>query len=192
MYNFVTGSFMSVNEMIRQRRSIREFINTPVEKEKIMSCLEAARLAPSASNSQPWKFIVVDDTALILRLCDEAFSILHRFNMFCKTAPVLVVIVAERPRFITRIGGFIQKIQYNLVDIGIAGEHFVLQAEELGLGTCWIGWFNEKGVKSTLGIPVDKHIAMLIAVGYYDHDQAPSKQKRKPLNKIVSFNSYKS
>jgi nitroreductase len=181
---------MTVNEMIKQRRSIRQFLNTPVEKEKIMSCLEAARLAPSASNSQPWKFIVVDDTALIQRLCDEAFSVMHRFNMFCKTAPVLIVLVADRSRFINRIGGLIQKIQYYLVDTGIAGEHFVLQATELGLGTCWIGWFNEKGIKSTLGIPADKHVAALIAVGYYDQDKAQRKQKRKPLNKIVSFNSY--
>jgi nitroreductase len=181
---------MSVHDMIKQRRSIREFLDTPLEKEKIMLCLEAARLAPSASNSQPWKFIVVDDDTLKNRLCDEAFTGLYRFNMFCKTAPVLIVLVAEQSGVITRIGGLIRNIRYNLVDIGIAGEHFVLQAEELGLGTCWIGWFNEKGVKLTLDIPAGKHVGMLIAVGYYNHNKSITGQRRKPVDKIATFNSY--
>jgi nitroreductase len=110
--------------------------------------------------------------------------------MFCKTTPVLVVLVAEQSGVITRIGGLIRNIRYNLVDIGIAGEHFVLQAEELGLGTCWIGWFNEKGVKSTLDIPTGKHISMLIAIGYYNHNKSITRQRRKPVDKIVTFNSY--
>ena len=181
---------MSVHDMIKQRRSIREFLDTPVEKEKIMLCVEAARLAPSASNSQPWKFVIVDDVPLKNRLCDEAFTVLYRFNMFCKTAPVMVVLVAEQSRLITRLGGRIRQLPYNLVDTGIAGEHFVLQAEELGLGTCWIGWFNEKGVKSTLDIPSGKQVSMLIAVGYYDQGKVLSSQQRKPVDKIVSFNSY--
>ena len=181
---------MSVHDIITRRRSIRDFLDTPIEKEKIMLCLEAARLAPSASNSQPWKFIVVDDKALKNRLCDAAFGGLFWFNDFCKTAPVIIVLIAEHSRFITRIGGLIKDIQYNLVDIGIAGEHFVLQAEELGLGTCWIGWFNENGVKSTLAIPDNKRVAMLIATGYYKQSEPGKKQEREPVEKIVSFNMY--
>lgn len=155
-----------------------------------MLCLDAARLAPSASNSQPWKFIIVDDETLKNRLCDEAFAGLYRFNMFCKTAPVIIALVAEQTMFVTRLGGLIRNIQYNLVDIGIAGEHFVLQAEELGLGTCWIGWFNDIKVKSILNIPSNKNVSVLIAVGYYDRSKVTSKQKRKPADKIISFNKY--
>ena len=181
---------MTVHEIITRRRSIRDFLDIPIEKDKLMLCLEAARLAPSASNSQPWKFIVVDDKALKNSLCDAAFGGLFWFNSFCKTAPIIVVLIAEQSRFITRIGGYIKDIHYNLVDIGIAGEHFVLQAEELGLGTCWIGWFNENRVKSTLAIPENKRVAMLIAVGYSKQDKISTKQIREPVERIVSFNTY--
>jgi nitroreductase len=181
---------MTVHETITRRRSIRDFLDTPIEKDKLMLCLEAARLAPSASNSQPWKFIVVNDKTLKNNLCDVAFGGLYRFNSFCKTAPVIVVLIAEQSKFITRIGGLIKDIKYNLVDIGIAGEHFVLQAEELGLGTCWIGWFNEKGVKATLAIPEKKRVAMLIAAGYSRQDEISTKQIREPVERIVSFNTY--
>ncbi len=80
--------------------------------------------------------------------------------------------------------------KFYLIDIGIAGEHFVLQAEELGLGTCWIGWFNESAVKSVLNIPRDKRIDILIALGYYDREKLGSEHGREPMDKIASFNSY--
>jgi len=80
--------------------------------------------------------------------------------------------------------------KYYLIDIGIAVEHFVLQAEDLGLGTCWIGWFNEGAVKSILNIPKHKKIDILIALGYYDREKLGSEHGREPIDKIVSFNSY--
>ncbi len=144
---------MALLDLIRQRKSVRDFLDRPVEREKIMMCLEAARLAPSASNSQPWRFIVVDDRQLKNKLCDAAFGGIYSINSFCKTASVIVVVISEKSKFLTRIGGMFRGTKYYLIDIGIAIEHFVLQAEDLGLGTCWIGWFNERAVKSVLNIP---------------------------------------
>ena len=181
---------MTLLELIKHRKSIRGFTNRPVEREKIMMCLEAARLAPSACNSQPWKFIVVDQSKLKNKLCNAVLSGIYSMNSFCKTAPVIVVVISEKSKFLARIGGMFRGTKYYLIDIGIACEHFVLEAEELGLGTCWIGWFNEEAVKSILNIPQNKKIDILIALGYPDWDKVPSEDSREPLDKIASFNSY--
>ncbi len=181
---------MALLDLIRQRKSVRDYLNRPVEREKIMMCLEAARLAPSACNSQPWRFIVVDDRQLKNKLCRAAFSGIYSVNSFCKKAPVIVVIVSEKSKFLARIGGMFRGTKYYLIDIGIAGEHFVLQAEDLGLGTCWIGWFNEGAVKSILNIPRHKKIDVLITLGYYDRGKLGSEHGREPIDKIASFNSY--
>ncbi len=181
---------MALLDLIKQRKSVRRFLDRPVEREKIMMCLEAARAAPSACNSQPWRFIVVDDPELKNRLCERAFRGLYFINAFCKKAPVIVVIISEKGRFLARIGGMFRGTRYYLIDIGIAGEHLVLQAEEMGLGTCWIGWFNESAVKKALSIPKDKKIDVLIALGYYDKKKVKSTHDREPLEKIASFNAY--
>jgi len=139
---------MILLDLLKHRKSVRKFLGRPVEREKIMMCLEAARLAPSACNSQPWRFIVVDDERLKNKLCGAAFSGIYSINSFCKMAPVIVVVISEKFR----------GTKYYLIDIGIAVEHFVLQAEDLGLGTCWIGWFNERAVKSILDVPQNKKI----------------------------------
>jgi len=181
---------MALLDLIKHRKSIRDFLDRPVAREKIMTCLEAARLAPSASNSQPWRFIVVDDKELKNKLCAAAFRGVYFINSFCRTAPVIVVVISERSKFLARIGGMFRGTQYYLIDIGVAVEHFVLEAEDLNLGTCWIGWFNERGVKSVLGIPQDKKIDILIALGYYDRKKLGTRHGREPMNKIASFNSY--
>lgn len=181
---------MALLDLLKHRKSVRDFLDKPVEREKIMMCLEAARVAPSTCNSQPWKFIIVDDRELKNKLCRTAFSGIYRMNSFCKTAPVVVVVISEKSKFLARIGGFFRGIKYYLIDIGIACEHFVLQAEELGLGTCWIGWFDERAVKSILNVPRSKKIDILIALGYYDREKLGPEHSREPIDKIASFNSY--
>ena len=181
---------MALLDLLKHRKSIRDFLDRPVERKKIMMCLEAARLAPSACNSQPWKFIVVDDRQLKDKLGDAAFRGIYSMNSFCKMAPVMVVVVSERSKFLARIGGMFRGTKYYLIDIGVAIEHFVLQAEDLGLGTCWIGWFNERAAKSVLEIPHRKKIDILIALGYYDREETRSEHSREPIDKIASFNSY--
>ena len=181
---------MPLIDLLKQRRSTRNFLDIPVEREKIMTCLEAARLAPSASNSQPWSFLVVDDPGLKVELCKKAFGGPYIINSFCKKAPVILVVISEQSKFLTRIAATFRGTFFYLIDIGIAVEHFVLQAEELGLGTCWIGWFNEKSVKKTLSIPDNKKVDILVAVGYRDSSKQLGEYKRENLDNIVAFNQY--
>jgi nitroreductase len=89
-----------------------------------------------------------------------------------------------------RIGGMFRGTEFHLIDVGIACEHFVLQATDLGLGTCFIGWFDEGAVKAVLNVPQQKKIDILIALGYYDPAKISSGHDREPLDKIASFNSY--
>lgn len=178
---------MDFLELAKKRKSTRSYSSRPVAREVIERCLEAARMAPSACNSQPWSFIVIDDEGLKNRVASAAFSVPYTLNSFAKNAPILVVVVTERSKYITKLAGYFRGIQYSLVDIGIACEHLVLQAEEEGLGTCWLGWFNEKKVKKILGIPKRKKIDIMISIGYPEKDE-PKERVRKPLDKIRRFN----
>ena len=179
-----------LQELIRNRRSIRRFIDKPVEREKILACLEAARLAPSAENVQPWRFIVIDNPEIKEKFSKEAFSGIYFPSKFASKAPVIIVILARLDIIANRIGKQIQGINYYLIDIGIAGEHIVLQAQELGLGTCWIGWFNIRKVRKFFKIPKKYKIVSLIAMGYYEKKSLREK-KRKKLEEIVCFNEFR-
>ncbi len=181
---------MSVKEIIAQRRSVRRYLDKPVEREKILTCLEAARLAPSADNVQPWRFLVIDDPELKDKLSKNVFSGIYSVSKFAAKAPVLIVILARLDILANRIGKQIQGVNFYLIDTGIAGEHIVLQAEELGLGTCWIGWFNSRKARKVLGIPKKYKIVSLLSMGYYE--KKPSREKkRKNLEDIAWFNKIK-
>lgn len=178
---------MSVKEVIQQRRSVRRYLDKSVEREKILACLEAARLAPSADNVQPWRFLVIDDPELKEKFAKKVFSGIYSISKFAAKAPVLILILARLDIIANRIGNQIQGVNFYLIDIGIAGEHIVLQAEELGLGTCWIGWFNSRSVRKILGIPRKYKIVALLTMGYYE--KKPSREKkRKSLEEIAWFN----
>ena len=176
-------------DLAKSRQSVRAYISKPVEKEKIIRCLEAARLAPSACNSQPWKFIVVDDPELKNTIADATNNRALPLNHFTKQATVHVVIVREKSKITSKLGGMIRNKTYALMDIGIAAEHFCLQAETEGLGTCILGWFDEKKVKELLNIPKNKRAELIITVGYPASDEKREK-KRKDLEDIYSYNSY--
>jgi len=179
---------MTFLDLVKRRRSVRKYSAKPVPREVITRCIEAARLAPSACNSQPWHFIVVDDQELRKRVAQAAFSGAYSMNSFAGDAPVLVVTVRDKSGYFATLGEFFRGVQYNLIDIGIACEHFVLQAEEDGVGTCWLGWFNEKAVKKILGIPKDKKADIIISMGYPE-DGEPRDKIRKPTEEISSFNA---
>lgn len=153
-------------DLARRRQSTRRYLDTPVPRDVIDRCIEAARLAPSACNSQPWRFIVVDSDPLRGRLAQAAFSGIYAMNRFAAQAGVLIVVVTERSRYIARLGGMLRGIQYSLVDIGIAAEHIALQAAEEGLGTCWLGWFDEKAVKNSLGLARNARIDIMLSLGH--------------------------
>lgn len=182
---------MSLLELIKKRQSDRAYSDKPVEKEKIIACLEAARLAPSASNSQPWTFIVVNEPELKEKVANKTFGPLKSFNKFVPQAPVIVAIVMERAKLITEAGGRLKKKEYPLIDIGIAAEHFCLQATELGLGTCMLGWFDEKEIKDLLHVPENKNIPLLITLGYQPQDFRQRVKVRKGFDAVVKWGSYK-
>lgn len=182
---------MDFNALIRQRQSVRKYSNQPVEKEKITKLTEAVQLAPSASNSQPWKLIIVDDPGLKNRVARATFSKAIAFNKFAVQAPVLAVLVIEKARLITRIGGRIKNQEYPQYDIGIAAGHFCLQAADLGLGTCMIGWFNEKKIRQLLNIPKKRKIGLVITLGYPPEDYQIRTKIRKPAEEVLRFNSYR-
>jgi nitroreductase len=176
---------MKFLELAQARQSVREYLQRDVEREKINRCLEAARLAPSACNAQPWSFIVVDDPTLRTRFAQEAFG--ESFNKFACKAPTFVVVVAERPNIRSQIGGMLKNIPYYLMDIGMAVEHFCLQATEEGLGSCIMGWFNEKAIKKRLKIGMNRRVSLVLAIGYPANEQIRVKN-RKSLNEIVQYN----
>lgn len=177
---------MEFSELIQKRQSDRKYAPRPVAREHILKCLEAARLAPSACNSQPWKFIVVDDRTRLVEMSDAAIGL--GMNKFTVQVPVLVAVVQEPMNLSAKAGALAKNKDYSMMDLGMAVEHFCLQAAELGLGTCIMGWFDEKRIKKLLGVPRSRRIQLLISLGYPD---APTRQKiRKPLEEISSWNEY--
>ncbi|RJR30553.1 MAG: NAD(P)H nitroreductase [Candidatus Latescibacterota bacterium] len=169
--------------LVKSRRSIRRYRPDPVPRELVETCLEAARHAPTASNRQGWRFYVAEGD-LKDRIARECLGGVVR-NAFAKTAPAIVAVAMKLHLVTNRIGGRIKGIDYHVLDAGIAGEHFVLQAAELGLGTCWIGWFDKKAVRRILGIPASWDVPALITLGY--PDEAPRPKTRKPLGEIAVF-----
>ena len=176
-------------DLVRQRQSCRAFLPKDVPRDLILKCVEAARLSPSACNSQPWHFVIADEPDLVKRLADSVFSGIYAMNAHAKTAPVLVAVVRERSATTAAFGGFFRGTKFNLIDTGIAAEHFCLQAAELGLSTCWLGWFDETKAKMILRIPWNKKIDCLISLGY--PADTPREKSRKPLNEIHDFGVFR-
>jgi nitroreductase len=176
--------------LVKERYSVRRYSNKPVQREKIERCIEAARLAPSTCNSQPWRFIVVEDTKLKEAIARETYSKVLSFNSFSKGAPVLIIVISERKNISAKIAGIIKKRDFSLIDIGIAAEHICLQAVEEGLGTCMLGWFDEEAVKKLLNIPKQKRIELIITLGYPDESVKKKSKKRKDIDCIRSYNCY--
>lgn len=158
----------------------------PVSREDILKCLEAARMAPSACNSQPWKFIVVDEKEKLMEMADAAEGL--GMNKFTRGVPVMVAVVLEKMNATARLGSLLKHKDYSMLDLGMAVEHFCLQAADLGLGTCIMGWFDEKRIARLLGVPRRKRIPLIISLGYPEN---PTRRKvRKPVEEMSSWNSY--
>jgi nitroreductase len=178
---------MDFLDLAKKRCSVRKYDSRQIKREDINKCLEAARLAPSACNSQPWYFIIVDDPQLKDKVAAAMLSGIYAGNNFITAAPVLVVVVTEKAKWLTRVANFLRDTKMYLIDIGIACEHFILQAAELGIGTCWLGWFNEKAVRKVMAIPKNKRIDIVIAMGYPAADFIPPEKNRKQLEEISSY-----
>lgn len=177
---------MDFERLILTRQSDRRYMPDPVSREDVLKCLEAARMSPSACNSQPWKFIVVDDKAKLAEMADAAEGL--GMNKFTRDVPVMVAVVLEKMNATARLGSLLKHKDYSMLDLGMAVEHFCLQAADLGLGTCIMGWFDEKRIARLLGVPRGKRIPLIISLGYPEN---PTRRKvRKPVEEMSSWNSY--
>ncbi len=181
---------MELIDALRNRRSVRAYQDRPVEREMLEELAEAVRISPSASNQQPWRLVLVDDPGLKDEVAGATFGKAIGFNRFTKGAPVIAVVVIEPPRALNRVGAVLQGREYPLIDIGIAAAHLALRAADLGLGTCLVGWFDERRVKALLGIPRSRRIGLLATVGYPAVGAAQGNGKRKPMDEVRSYNRY--
>lgn len=175
-------------ELILSRQSDRKYSDKPVEKEIIDRILEAGRMAPSACNAQPWKFIVVTGPKLIEKIGEAASAKLIGMNTFVAQAPVILVVVREKPNFSAKVGATIKNKDYSLIDIGIASENICLQARAEGIGSCLIGWFDERMIRKLLAIPRTKRVELIITLGYSQSELR--EKKRKPSDVTISYNKY--
>jgi len=184
---------MDINEVFRRRRSVRSYSNQPVPEEAISRCLEAARLAPSWRNGQPWHFIVVRDLETIQKLMRTS-SLAGAANLWLKDAPVVLVACAE-----PRVSGDKDDQPYYLVDVAIALEHAILAATAEGLGTCWIGGFSEDKVREVLSIPQQIRVVAMTPLGYpadgkgmYDRlaKVGMRRLRRRSLEEIVRYEKW--
>lgn len=166
---------MEVIDVIRNRRSIRAYQPKPVEEDKLMRVLEAGRLAPSASNRQEWRYVVVRNEATRKELMKIAYN-----QHFVGEAPVVIAACAETDNHVMACGQLCYPI-----DVAISIDHITLQAVAEGLGTCWIGKFDEKAAKELLGIPTEVRVVELLTLGY--PVATTSVKKRHPIEKIVKF-----
>ena len=164
---------MDVMDAIKTRRSIRGYLDKPVEDDKLNAILETARLAPSARNSQDWKFVVVRDSETRQKLMAAA-----KGQAFVGQAPVVIACCAVDAERVMSCG---QKA--GPIDVAIAVDHMTLAAVELGLGTCWVCAFDEAAVKGALGIPDGPRVIALLALGY--PESVPSPTARKGIEEIV-------
>jgi nitroreductase len=174
-------------QLARSRRSVRRFEPKPVDRNLVLSCIEAALVAPSSSNSQPWRFVVVDRKTDIDRLVDQACGGPYRPTRWIAGAPVVVAIVLARDFVTHHVGRLVQGTPFDLLDAGIAGEHLVLRATELGLGTCWVGWFSARGAARSLGIPRRYRVVALIPLGWPDPDHTPREKTVRAAEEVTWF-----
>lgn len=171
---------MSILKVIKERRSVRGYRPDPIPEEVLLRVLDAARFSPSGKNLQPWKFILVREETLKQRLVEASGS-----QSFIAEAPVVIVACGFPDRCYSRMGNYMKSWP---VDVAIAVEHLILQAQEEGLGTCWIGAFEEREIKSILNIPNGVRVLALTPLGYSDEN--PASRGRKSLEEIVSYDSF--
>lgn len=169
------------------RRSIRKYLQRPVEDEKIRQLLESARLAPSGSNTQPWHFVVVKDPLIRGKLAEAS----HK-QSWMLSAPVFIVCVGDimvrmknHSEMIVNEDSPEEEVKLIIRDSSIAITHLMVEAVNLGLGSCWVAWFRQDEIRPIVNIPRDKYVVGIITVGYADEN--PNPRPRKKLEDIVHY-----
>ena len=169
---------MDFYELVGKRYSVRSYRNQQVEEDKLIRILDAVRLAPSGANRQPWRFIVVRDAATRKRLVDACNN-----QQFIGEAPVIIAGCGLMPGRIMRCG-----VPGDPIDLAIAMEHLALAACEEGLGTCWIGAFDQDKVRAALGVPATATVIEVMTLGY--PADSPVVKNRKALSEIISYDTW--
>jgi len=171
-------------ELVNKRESCRSYSDKKVSKEQLVKCIEAARLAPSTCNSQPWSFVVVnsEEKSPLVAKCTQSMGM----NKFTNEASAFIVVCEEKANLSAGLGGLVKNHQYAQSDLGIATVSICFAATELGLSTCILGWFDEKKLIETLKLPKDKRIRLVIAVGYAKNENIRDK-KRKSIDEIMTY-----
>lgn len=175
---------MGILEAIEKRKSVRAYQEKPVEDEKLRLCLEAVKLAPSACNLQPYKIYILKGEAKD-KFCEQVFTKAYAACCFAAKAPIIIAFVSSKKTFTGWIGNQIQSTDFPLVDIGIAGEHLALQAAQLGLGTCWLGWFSKKNADKFLKTGLGEKTEILMSLGYPSSN--PPARPRKKEEELFFF-----
>ncbi|MEO0162509.1 MAG: nitroreductase family protein [candidate division WOR-3 bacterium] len=171
---------MEFYEVIKKRRSVRKYKSDPIPDEVLKRILEAGRIAPSAKNIQPWKFVVIKDSETKKRIAEAC-----RGQHWMADADVIICGCALEKIAWGRMGGYMSSFA---VDLAIAMDHIILAATNEGLGTCWIGAFEEKKVKEILGIPDDVRVVALTPIGYPAEE--PKDRGRKEFHEVVAYERY--
>jgi len=157
---------MDTMEAIRAWRSVSKFKPTPIPEQKLQTILNAARLAPSAQNIQPWRFVIVNDEDAkrqIAGACQDA--------KFLVDAPIVIVACADLDDAVATVGGYMNSFP---VDMGMALSYLMLAAVSEGMGSAWICAFNEDKIRNILGIPIEAHVVGIVPLGYPDESASPS------------------
>lgn len=173
---------MEFSKVLQERHSVRNFENQHISEDKMRRILEAARLAPSWTNEQCWRFVVVEDSEIKERVA-EAVPDSNPAKNALKEAPVIVVLCADPDR-----SGDVAMKEYYMVDAGIAMEHLVLAAVNEGLGTCWVGVFNEDEIREILDVPRRYRVVAMTPIGY--PGKHSDSRERKPLSDIAYENTW--
>lgn len=175
---------MTFTTLVEGRESCRRFDPRPVSREALLHCLSLARLAPSACNSQPWRFVAVyGDMVKEVAHCVQKLGM----NRFTEDCPAFIVIYEENANLAARLGGRVADQHYAPIDIGIATAHLCYAAAEQGLSTCILGWFDAKKLSELLKLPDPGRIRLVLAVGYAAEGTVLREKSRKPLSQLVSF-----
>lgn len=173
---------MELSDAIKNRRSVRKFLSVPVEWHKICAIIDAGRMAPSAGNMQEWRFIVVTDKDKIAELADAAMG-----QRFIEQAPIVIVVCADIEKIKRSYGGRGERL-YSIQDCAAAIENMFLTITDLGLGTCWIGAFDEGVVRRAVSIPDTARPQAILPIGY--PDEKVLMPLRQTLEDVTFFGKY--
>jgi nitroreductase len=172
-------------DLIKRRESCRNFDpNRPAEREKLERCAEAAWIAPSACNSQPWKYLIVTNPELVQKLRPMMQDL--GMNKFVNQCPAFAVVLEEPTRLKVSVSQRFKDQDFAPIDVAFSASQFCYAATEQGLSTCIIGWHNERKIRELFELSKTERVRLILAVGYAASDQLREK-KRKPIEDVVRF-----